>query len=275
MNENTNLDNLTCQEIKELINDKKIDFSSIEASVLQRLVDYEMDLLCVGKGDVEFIERCTEHICKNTPSMMTHDDYVAIVNKSIDKKKEAESPKASGKRFRLKRALLIAATVSLLLLGIAGIASGCVFDMIDYISGRPAGSKVTVGGVTYHHTEVMGEYSSIEELLEKGDLNILYPTKFPDGISVQSVRVMDGTVGDICVQIITNDFTTLIDIELNVPPTKGDYGNQEVYFVRGYEFCIFEADQVYYAFASIGDNHYTISSSNYNDLKFILDNMEE
>lgn len=277
MNEHTNLDNLTCQEIKELINDKKIDFSSIEASVLQRLVDYEMDLLCVGKGDVEFIERCTEHICKNTPSMMTHDDYVAIVHNEIDKNTEVESSVDSKKRFGLKRVLLIAAIVSLLLLGLAGVASAFGFDleyMLNYISGRPVGTTETIDGNTYHHAEIFGEYASVEELLEKENLNILYPTKFPDGISVQSVRVMDSTPGERSVIIKTNDVTT-INIELNAIPVNSDFSDCEEYSVNEYKYYIFEFNQTCCAFAYINGNSYTISASNYNDLIFILDNMEE
>lgn len=82
MVDNNMFGNLTDQEIKEMINKNRMALEKLDVSVLRRVLNYETDMLCVGKGDVDLICRCADLLDEKDPNPMTNDEFMHIIEKS-------------------------------------------------------------------------------------------------------------------------------------------------------------------------------------------------
>lgn len=280
MKENIKLDNLTCQEIKEMIYDNRIELTSLETSVLQRLMDNEIGLLCFGEGDEELIDKCAETICERDTSMMSHDQFMSIIDR-LEKETTAQEPKTTPtKRFSLKRALVIAAAVSAIVIGGTMVASAFGFNLFEYISEiarQPDGTEKEANGLTFYNGGETKEYASLKDAVEKENLNIMYPASMPDGVVVESVRITDSDIGDKNIQILSNDKKIAFNIDTSVAPTHNAFQDKELYHKDGIDYIIFEneTENRYGAYCNVNNCDYTIQTKNYEDLIYIIENMEE
>lgn len=280
MKENIKLDNLTCQEIKELIYDNRIELVSLETSVLQRLMDNEIGLLCFGEGDEELIDKCAEIICERDTSIMSREQFLSLTDKVINENTEQEPKATRVKRFSLKRALFIAAAVSAIVIGGTMVASAFGFNLFEYISEiarQPDGTEKEANGLTFYNGGETKEYASLKDAVEKENLNIMYPASMPDGVVVNEIYISESRLGDKKIQISTNDNSTIINIETKVAPTYDAYQGNTVLHKDGVDYIIFEimAEYKYGAYCNINNCDYTIQTKTYEDLIYIIENMEE
>lgn len=269
------LDNLTCQEIKELIYDNRIELASLETSVLKKLMDNEVDLLCVGEGNVDFISSCSDILSERETELLSHDEFVSIVDETL-KKQTAPAPK----RLNLKRAIIIAAAVATLLVGSTVIASAVGFNLFDYIrqiAREPEGTEKEESGITLYNGGETKKYANLKEAVENENLDIMYPSSLPDGVVIENVRITNSDIGDVSIQILTNVNTIIIVVDTNVKPNDNAFQGNKVYQKDGIDYILFERENEYEFGASCNVNNcaYTIQAKNYEDLIYIIENMEE
>lgn len=280
MKENIKLDNLTCQEIKEMIYDNRIELTSLETSVLQRLMDNEIGLLCFGEGDEEFIDKCAETICERDTSMMSHDQFMSIIDR-LEKGTTAQEPKTTPtKRFSLKRALVIAAAVSAIVIGGTIVASAFGFNLFEYISEiarQPDGTEKEANGLTFYNGGETKEYASLKDAVEKENLNIMYPASMPDGVVVGEVYIANSRLGDKRIQILTLNESIVIVIDTNVSSNNSIFNNTDIYDKDGVSYILYESETEhrYGAYCNVNNCDYIIKAKNYEDLIYIIENMEE
>lgn len=280
MKENIKLDNLTCQEIKELIYDNRIELVSLETSVLQRLMDNEIGLLCFGEGDEELIDKCAEIICERDTSVMSREQFLSLTDKVIKENTEQEAKATRVKRFSLKRALVIAAAVSAIVIGGTMVASAFGFNLFEYISEiarQPDGTEKEANGLTFYNGGETKEYASLKEAVEKENLNIMYPASMPDGVVVEAIQIANSNLGDKNIQFLTNDSSVLIIVDTSVAPTENAFQGEKLYPKDGIEYVLFqrETEYKYGGYCNVNNCAYTIQTKSYEDLILIIENMEE
>ena len=277
--ENKNkLDSISIQEIKELIANNEITLCQLDNDVIERIMNHEVNMICLGEGDMELIDKCAQILCAQD-DIMAHEDFVNIVDKCFeehvtiisDNDITKSTPKA---RIIFKRIAIIAAIIMILVTSTIGIASAFGIDIMEYltkVSKSPTGTRIDVEEFTFYHNGTPKEYSTIEEMLEKEELNIMYPTKWPDDIKLVSVRKyeLDNTID---INFETNDPNIVVGIKFNTDINYIDpedtYTYNEIMYVLGY-------NDVYYASCKYKNNEYYISAYSREDLIMIIENMKE
>lgn len=277
------LDNLSNQELKELIYNKKVKINELSASALNDLLNYETDMLCFGKGNVEFICEISDALDKlERDIMLSKDEICQIIQKTkaenieiIDKRAEKSVLR---RKITLKKIAIIAAAVILITACSAVVATAFGFDLFKLLgvaADLPVGESMTVNGITFINHGEPKEYSSIEEMIEKENLDILYPAKLPEGIMIDVVSVNDVTDNGNFIQISTNDKNTSIQIDVMYSEAIIDRGKHEIYKCQDKTFYIFENEKCYFAYAYIDNNQYCIQANTHEDLILIIDNLKE
>ncbi len=273
------LDNLTGQEIKEMIYAKNIELEKLNASALRKLMDYEINMICLGNGDEELVSQCALLLNELDPPEITREDLINIIDKTEEQyvtvvSQEAVRHKVPKKRGINKRTALIAAVLAVTIIASALVSCGVIFDFFKYladIAREPVGTQITVDGITFYNTGESKKYSSIEELMEKENLDIMYPTKLPDGVYIETVTVADDIVSEKEIGIATTDKNIFIVISVNYEPDFVVEDADEIVPVNDYAFYIVDN----YAMCYHKGNHYSIKTENYNDLITIIKSFKE
>lgn len=175
------LDNLKGQEIKELIIDNKITLEDLDVSALEKLFDYETDMLCIDEGDMGLINACAKRLDELNGPAMSEEHFWAVINKAEERMVSGEKEntpvdvsvnapaRVVKKRIIWKKVWLVAAIVALLISAATITASAFGFNIFEYfkeVMELSVGGKVDKGTVTLINRGEAKEYDSIEELLE-------------------------------------------------------------------------------------------------------------
>ena len=76
------LDNMSGQELKEMINDEIITLEDLDNTALEKILTFETDMLCFGTGDMTIIRRCSELLNKrNDSDVLNKDKIISIIDK--------------------------------------------------------------------------------------------------------------------------------------------------------------------------------------------------
>ena len=282
------LDNLKGQEIKELIVNGKIILEDLDTSALEKLFDYETDMLGIDEGDIELINACAERMDELNGPLMTEEHFWAVINKvdaeMVSDKKETtpvDAPvnapaRVVKKRIIWKKVWLVAAIIVLLISAATITASAFGFNVFDYfkqVINLPVGGRVDQGDITFINSGKMKTYSSIDELLIEEEIDILYPSVLPNGAVIKQVNISKNANHGEAIQFITNDLSTIVSVDTNI----------EDFEVTGYVESVDIEERVYYLFSDNGfyaicnyDNcYYYIGSDSYENLILIIENMRE
>ena len=268
------LDNMTGQELKEMITNQKIKLEDLDIEKLNRLFEYESTVICNSEGDSELLLRCADLLAEKEGFAEEHDQkfqemlQAAMHNVPVTARRR--------KRYGFKKALLIAAAVALLVgsLSVVAVAFGCdIFAYFREIITRPAGATMEKDAVTLIHNGEATEYSSIEELLKTIEVDIMYPAKLPDGISVTTVDIFAGVNAEEMVCIKTTDPQMIFFVQLKAIDTGGSHKDCEIITKKGRTFYI--RKDLNFAFSYFAGNYYSFQAGNYEQLQYILDNLEE
>lgn len=276
------LDNLTGQEIKEMIYAKNIELEKLNASALRKLMDYEIDMICLGNGDEELVSQCALLLNELDPPEITREDLINIIDKTGEQyvtvvSQEAVRHKVPKKRGINKRTALFAAVLAVTIIASALVSCGVIFDFFEYlaeIAREPVGTQITVDGFTFYHSGESKEYSSIEEMIEKENLDIMYPTKWPEGARIERVSVSSGVHGNDSIAILTNHINVSVHISICGLNNSDSYEEKERVFINNKTFYIFKEND-YYAYCYYKDNSYSIRADSYDNLILILENLKE
>ena len=285
------LDNITGQEIKELIAKGKISIEKLDAPTLNKLIKYETDMLCFGKGDIEFICRCSDQLDIISNNPITDDEfYNAIKKAKSDYAVETESAEegrkniVSVKKHFVNRRICIVAAIILMIVttALTAVALGVnvfenVFEYIRNMVFEPEGTYISADSLTFYNAGETNNYASIEELINAEQLNIMYPLEFPENIHITSVRVNASEIGEKNIMVLTNDQNIIIDINTEVSHTDNTFGDCEKYEHNGCTYYIFKDELLnrYSGYCIYNNNEYVISTDSYKNLLIIIKGMKE
>ncbi len=279
------LDNMSGQELKEMINDEIITLEDLDNTALEKILDFETDMLCFGTGDMTTIRRCSELLNKrNDSDVLNKDTIISIIDKvkrehviivDEEKTQESKAKVIRGKHIILRKIGLVAAITAVLMSVSVLVAAAFGVNILEYISKivrQDEGSQINVDGFTFYHNGEARQYSSIEEMIVEENLNIMYPTKWPEGIELDSVRIANGNNGNTIVQFYTNDINTNLEIEMNAAEIYGN--SEEIYVYRNIIFKINHND-IFVASCHYRNSSYYICANSKKELITIIDNLKE
>ena len=282
MVEKYTLDNFTGQEIKEMINAQEITIDELNTSALQKLMDYEIDLLAVDEGDVELVCKCSDLLSELDPCPITTEHIMNIVRRNeeeyltiVDDTSYDDVPK---RRFIFKRIAVVAAAILLIMTTAVGVASAFgvnIIEEINKIIRQEDGARTDIDGFTFYNGVEAKYYSSIEEIIEEKNWDIMYPTMFPENIKIDKIRLDKGSRDNDTIRIFTNSESIRILIEKNAPKENIWEEHDSFYEVNGLKYHIFQENDVYFASCFYKANYYSIQANNYDDLILIIDNLKE
>lgn len=273
------LDNLKGQEIKELMVNGKITLKDLDTTALNKLLDYETDMLCLDEGDMDLIHACASRLDELNGPAMSDEEFLAAIKKAeeeyVSSNTNALPVKPVKRRFISKKIWIVAVAIALFaaMATVTASAFGVnVFEFFREVMGLPAGEKIDKDTITLVNNGKIKEFSSIEELLLTEKIDILYPSVLPDGIRIENVHISEGTNGGIIVEFILNDLSTCVLVETNLKDNAiNDYS--EKLTINSCTYYIFESEN--FAVCYYNDCYYYISSDSYENLILIINNMRE
>lgn len=269
------LDNLTSQEIKEMIARKRIKPEDLSISALNCLFEYESEAVCRGESDGALLCQCADILAQKEGFAETHDKSFAARLDDIMPSGSVELPRVR-KPLRLKKALLVAVVTALLVCSASIVVAALGFDVFvcfkDLVF-SPAGSKIEGNGITLIHRGESTFYPSIEDLIIAEQLDIMYPSKLPDGVSITEVRMMPREDGKETIEIKTTDKNVLIYIDLSIESTSDTFADCEKIEINNTNYYIHK--EYLFAAACYNGNYYYIQANNYENILWIINHMEE
>ena len=193
-----------------------------------------------------------------------------------------EAEKTTKKYFNKKKVWLIAACIAILvaLFSIVSFSSERnVVDVLEDFFGTfefiPSGKEVSVGDESYKKEGAGKQYSSVEDVVKKEKISLLYPSNIQNNIKLISVGTTNNKE-EINISFSNSDL--FINITLNSKITQEiiDFCNDK-YSLNGTEYylCMIEDVDQIQAYFVHNNNLYVITHSNKNSLMEVLNNMEE
>lgn len=278
------LDNLSGQEIKEMMINRVILIDEMDSTSLSKLMDYEIDMLCFGKGDISIIELCSKRLDElHGDDLVSKDKVTDIIEKVkeehimiVDSDESVKTRKLQVYRGVLKK-MLIAAIIMISLIATSVLVSVAfdidIFGFLSDIIKEPEGTEYNIDRFTFYHNGNSVQYETMDEFIEKENINILYPNELPSGIVVERVIMSKSENNRDSIYINTSNPDILIYIEFDVTKSTTANDNQ-VYISNGVEYSIFKED-LYFATAFYKSNYYSIQADSYDNLIFIIEHFKE
>lgn len=280
------LDNLNGQEIKEMIDNGKVVLEDLDAAALEKLFDYETDMLCLDEADMGLINACAKRLDGLNGPAMSEEHFWAVINKAdaeivSDKKETAPvdvpvkaSSRAVKRRFISKKIWIVAAVIALLVSMAAITSSAFGFNIFEYfkeVIKLSAGEQIEKDAVTLINYGETKEFSSVDKLLLYENLNIMYPSVLPENIVIKQVHVGEGANGGDFIQFIMNDPSTYFSVDTNNNASDVT-GYTEQIIINDCTYYLF-CDGEFYAVCSYDNCYYYIDSDSYENLVLIIKNM--
>ena len=271
-------DNLTGQELRELIYTQKYALEDLDDAALGKLFDYETELVVNGEGDSDLLRRCASLMQDETDSEQYDEKFKEMVKNAMGSTTTFKDSVAKKKEFqkRPKKVLLVAAIVVILIVSSSLIASAFGFNILDFLRdlvSKPVGTVVEKEGITYINGGHSKKYETIYELMESEEISIMFPTIFPGSTTISSVQVGEGFNSRLIVDFITSNPNICVTVYIDTKKQEADV-NLETYVFRNQTYLIKHED-LYYAFTYIGNDYYSIQAETYEDLVLIIKNMNE
>lgn len=269
--DNKQLDNLSNQETKQLIKDGKIDISTLDTQALISLMNYETDMLCLGKGDMALIERCAALLADREEAVLSDEGFEKALAKA-----KGSLPKY--RRLGIRRILVFAATIALIAVGFgASVTSRNEEErLVLYLMKQEPGFMMEIDGCTYFNAGEPKYYGSAEEMAEKENTSIYFPAELPGGQSMDEYYKVLSMFGDKCLWAATEDGRIHFSVHVNSSLTMTDTKRirkcpvgSGIFIVR--EGCL----GMYQANADIDGNYYTVITESYTDMLYVLEHMEK
>lgn len=276
------------QELKEMIDDEIIALEDLDNTALEKIIDFETDMLCFGTGDMTTIRRCSELLNKrNDSDVLNKDKIISIIDRvkrehviivDEEKTQESKAKVIRGKHIILRRIGLVAAIMAVLMSVTVLVAAAFGVNIFEYISKivrQDEGSQINVEQFTFHNGGEIKYYSSIEEMENSENLNIMYPAKLPENVIVEKITMHVTSRGNDEICIITNDGKTKIIIEKNAKNQDMWEKHDLFYEVNGVKYYILQRNGIYRATCYHNGDYYSIQANNYDELILIIDNFKE
>ncbi len=281
MRKNEGLDNISGQEIKELIAQGKLDINTASEETLQKLLDYETDLLFCDTADMELIRACSARLeLLRGDGLKTDKTTDVIINEAVNTNiSDTGIKKRLPKRKLLTVAIIAATLASLTLVSTASITARQ--KGLAYVSNNPVGTTIEMnesetGDYAYTITHIKPDtsYDSLESLLADIGRDLFYPAKLPGGAELKRL-VVDKVDGYYNIEMSTNGASACVSVTLDYCFTE-DMVNKsfyETYTAHGIEFYVNPCGD--FAFCIDNGDYYCITAKSRDDLIFIIDNLKK
>lgn len=183
------------------------------------------------------------------------------------------------KQKKLRKSIILIATIFLFLFGsisVVAIAQGGYGKAWNYIVSKlKPGESVVVDGITIIKPYGSEMFASIEEYIEKENLNILYPSYLPDDIKIEQITEIDEGEGkqSLIFQFSTSDINFRV---CNYRATQAESMISSLEYQTEYtKFYVQKmSDGKYISVGYYNDYEYYIATKNYDELILILDNLK-
>lgn len=178
-----------------------------------------------------------------------------------------------------RRSVILIATILLLLMGgfsIVAIAQGGYSEAWHYIVSKlKPGESVEVDGITIVKPYGTEKFDSIEEYIEKENLNILYPSYLPEGIHIKQITEIEEGDGKICLFFQFSSYDLNFRI-CNYQATQAESMISPLEYQTEYtKFYIQKmSDGTYISVGYLNEYEYYVSTKNYEELIRILNHMK-
>ena len=272
------LDNMSCQEIKALIINGKIDVNTLSEDPTQKLLDYETELLFCDGADITLMRAYSRRL-------------EALRGDGLKTKKSTAEIIADGKttKKRIPKIKLIAVAAILattVCLGTTTVAEPTYRTLAnEYVMNKPVGTTIELDkrvtgttDVTVAHGEPSLWYDSTEALLAAIDREIYYPTVFAHGKKPVNFLISE-TLGYKTATISLYDsevcFTVTFDDKFTEDKVKAEHF--DVYEAHGKKFY-FDRELKNTAFFFDDGNFYCISTpfrQAQDEIRFLIDNLKK
>ena len=250
--------------------------------------------------DMDLVDECLEAIARldNLVVERTQEELEEIKKNIIEKAEgrplkilhpAAESFAASRSKTgflrrkggRIAAAVIAAALMaSLFTVGTAAKQEG--FDIKDWIKeilNIEPGTSMELGGVTVYYGPDYEWYESVDEFIEAGDLDILYPSVLPEGISLEKIFVyeMEGQMV-YSFQFNSSSFSYEAWVDDSSLQDKIDSLHiNDIYKVQIKDLCVYLwnlEDGRYQAMFEYGRYQYIVKVTDYIDINTIITNLK-
>ncbi len=255
-----NYSRLSGEEIKKLVSENPEALDKLDTSALGKLMNYETDLLCQGKGDMELIKQCSDLLDEKRAD----DNWEHSFDSALEAVTKETTPERKwGNGF--KRLSTVAAVVAIMITLSTFLVSAYVIETVYNKE----------DSFIFLHNDNCREYASFKEMAEVENLDIMYPKKMPKGIDVTTVTLNDGKNGKKELCITTSDDDTNVVIQIAMGQGLQLQGNVGTHVIDGCNYYVFGDSSCYYAFCYLEDDYYSFQARGYDDLMLIIENMEK
>ena len=272
--------------LKEYILNGIIDINSLSEKELDALIEHETELVMQSReeADISFLDLCCGAMEKFSPACGISEEkcrelmdgaYSAYLQETIAKPRKKKTPFL--RRFAAACAAVFA--FCFISLSAAAIALGSYSEAWEYVAENVSsiigmsGTK-NVGSITVVKGGRTEKFKSVEDFLSEYGLDILAPSKLPEGVKTERILFKTHDDGN---QSIIFDFNDP-DYSFTVNSYKNDIGLWEeytVYTAHGIDFYIVEPQEgIYQAIAEYADMQYCIVCGSYGELIFIISNLK-
>ncbi len=176
--------------------------------------------------------------------------------------------------------LVIGLSFSMLALSLGGYSKAwaCVSNSVKALFNMNPSENDT-NGITIIKGDYYNTYNTVEELLKAENIDILYPSKLPDDVKIETIRYVNISDGkyDILLSFNSPCFNmNFYNYKQNDSEKLYSYPTYETDLLTFYILSMTDQDNsVYTAVAQTHDGEYIINSDTYKNLTLILDNLKE
>lgn len=201
------------------------------------------------------------------------DEKTTIIPGSIPVKKKNH-------RLLFKVFIPIAAVFSALVLTLSAVATAngttlgkFLSENYQKISRMSKGEKYEDGGITVIKASGKKTYKSVEEFLDKENLDILFPQPLPENVTVKSVRI-DDINGKKDIAFLFENSVMQMTVRNYYMADYSD-GYTEKIAIDALEFYVFTVENRYLVSAQYNGYEYTLESQDLGLLKQTIKNIKE
>lgn len=245
----------------------------------------------VEEMDCELIESTVELLLKlqGKKVSLTEKEIEEKVRKipfteSSDNVKEFKVNKNVRTKTTQRRILLIAAVIAILVAILSFVSVAFEWDIIDSMKEKfgsvhsvPVGEEQFENGVTLINNGKNTKYSSIKELTEKENIEILTPKDLPNNIEISNVRIFDKQLNKKITITFSDEnlyFSVMLNYDIPEEATKSYDKKMTVNSTDYYISTLSDVGTNLVQFSHNG-NYYKITCNDMEILLDIIENLEE
>ena len=221
--------------------------------------------------DWDFVEECENlmnALYGDTP-YYTKEEAEKRIAQIIGKEPETQK---TGSKLNKKTIIALILAATLFCTGLGVFAASPLKDMLLKAVDLNYGESFNDGTVTYVNGGRSIEYNSVEELLEKENLNIRFPKKLPDGVKIE---IINYSPEDQSVIITCNASSITFTIKKHSESELKLIDEIKASEISGYEVYFLEREEEPFIWAYFLENDYVyiIRADSKDDLILIINNI--